>query len=357
MVLSVFFILLTAEIFCRITLKPIDLFEITGKMTGNINYEEFTDAFCAFKGRPNYVYKKREFKTINNFGFISTPNLTLEKPKNTIRIVFLGESSTAGVGYTLSDNETWPWQVIEIIKKQYPNLNIEFINGALGGYTTFESFGRLWSRIRFFKPDIVCVCHGWNDMYYFTKEKMDNIVSWRTQSDGDWNYNIRKLKIIEPFSLDEIFRYSQLLTRLRLKFSFQNTGETGNYKSHSKQYDIRGLEVFRENLRLIKMSTNLMGTKLFVCKQPTLIVSGLSLEQQKRCRLNFHNFNFQTHLDAFTNIYRVIDEEIDHESIIDLTSISGVPEYFSDHIHPTREGAKKIASLVSKKIIQSLVSH
>lgn len=350
------------EFFCRLRYKHIDLWEITGrKPTSQANEWGVTDAFSAFKFKAGYVYKDRKlYKTVNNFGFISTPNLTVTKPDKTIRIVFLGESATAGTGYNLSDKDTWPWQAIQLIKKELPRLNIDFINGAVGGYTSFESYGRLWSRIRFFNPDIICVYHGWNEMYYFTKGKIDNIVHWRENRDGSWDFNEPEYtKIIQPLFVDYFIRYSQLLTKLRLKLSKLHTGEINSEKKEqllSKEYDKRGLEVFRKNLKLIKMTSELIGAKLFVCKQATLIVSGLASEQQ-RCRYNYHGFDHEAHIDAFNNIYRIIEEEIDADSIIDVTPISGTPEYFNDHIHPTKQGSSKIAEIVSKKIIQWIESN
>ena len=99
----------------------------------------------------------------------------------------LGESSTAGTGHNLPDAETWPCRTAELLKAQFAGRDIEFINAAAGGYTTFESDGRLWSRLRFFRPDIVVVYHGWNDMYYFNPTDLDAITRWRVLDDGTWS--------------------------------------------------------------------------------------------------------------------------------------------------------------------------
>ncbi len=269
------------------------------------------DAFSAFSGRPGEygVYKGRLDKTINRYGFISTPDLTVAKPDGTIRIAFLGGSSTAGTGPGLADRDTWPWRVTEMVKAAFPGRHIDFINGALPKYTTFESYGRLWSRIRFFKPDIICVYHGWSEMGYFTADKIDSITSWR---DG---------------------------------------GGMPAGRPVSKALDKRGLEIFRGNLDLIKMAAGLIGAKLFVCKEATLAVGGLSPAEQKRCRYDYHGFGHEAHVAAFKDIYAVIDREIDPGSVIDVTPVSGVPGYFMDHVHPTVQGSGKIAEIVSKKII------
>jgi len=163
------------EIAVRILRPHLDLYELTGRIPYGkhpMSGWAIVDAFSAYRARAG---KYDEGKTVSKQGFISTPDIPVDKPHNTIRIAFLGESSTAGVGkHNLKDEGTWPYQTVSMIRNK-TSWQIDFINGALGGYTSFESYGRLWSRIRHFKPDIVIVCHGWNEMYYFGK--VDNVVN------------------------------------------------------------------------------------------------------------------------------------------------------------------------------------
>lgn len=348
-------IFMAAEAYIRFTRSYTDLWVVTGREVGKNPMEKWAlvDAFSAYKGRSgNYHGKNR--KTVNKHGFISTPKISIKKAENTLRIVFVGGSSTAGTGRDLADEDTWPWRVAEILRRDLKEKKIEFINAALGGYTTFESFGRLWSRIRFFSPDIIVVYHGWNEMYYFNKG--DEIISWRTLPDGSWGFHrTPKLAIYEPYWIDYLLRCSQLLTRFRLSISTQLNGEIGVSKKLKDNYDKRGLEVFRTNLRLIKEAASIFDAKLFVAKQATLIVPNLAEDDRNRCRYNYHGFNHDAHIDAFNQIYRIIDEEIEGEDIIDVTQLSGVSEYFYDHIHPTELGSKEIARIVAKSLQSQVV--
>jgi hypothetical protein len=94
-------------------------------------------------------------------------------------------------------------------------------------------------------------------------------------------------------------------------------------------------------------TARVLGAQLFVAKQATLIVPDLPVEEQRRCRYSIHGFNHAAHVDAFQQIYRVIDEEFTANRIINVTSLSGYPKYFHDHIHPTTEGAHQIATIIS----------
>ena len=62
-------------------------------------------------------------------------------------------NTTAGTGKNLPDEQTWPWKVVEAVRKAVPHKKVTLINAALGGYSSLESYGRFWSRIRFFAPE------------------------------------------------------------------------------------------------------------------------------------------------------------------------------------------------------------
>lgn len=340
------FLLLEAGI--RLTQPYVDLLALTGRKIGANPMREwaYVDAFSAYRGKPGQY---DEGKTVNSYGFISTPELTLEKPDNTIRIVFLGGSSTAGTGVNLPDEATWPWQTAVLLQERFPEYNIEFINGALGGYTSFESYGRLWSRIRFFSPDVVVVNHGWNEMYYF--DRIDNMPAWRTSPDGNWDFDQAPapVTLLEPLPIDSVIRFSQTLTYLRLALASSAAGEAGARRDVplADTYDRRGIDVWRTNLRLLRDTADLLGAELFVMKQPTLIVPDLPPAERERVRYEYHGFDHEAHLDAYQRIYQTIDEEIAPERIIDVTPLSGRPELFFDHVHPTADGAAEISRLVA----------
>jgi hypothetical protein len=277
-------------------------------------------------------------------------------PSGAIRIVVLGGSSTAGTGWNLPDVQTWPWKVHERLSKELSNQTGQFINAAVGGYSSFESLGRLWSRIRFLKPDILVVNHGWNEMYYFSS--VNELFERHTLPDGSWSLDVNSqpVTIYEPLWLDRFFRPSQLLTRVRFKFSTMISGEVGGTASETlaTSCDRRSVDVWRMNLRLIRETASLMGAKLFIAKQATLVVPELPASERARCRYKFHGFDHDAHVRAFSDIYRVIDDEIPQGSIVDLTVLSGQPEYFNDHVHPTPKGTTAIARIVATHLVNYL---
>ncbi|MBT3222919.1 MAG: hypothetical protein HN348_27900, partial [Proteobacteria bacterium] len=111
--ISTFLSCAVAEFAVRASLPHKDLWTWTGRAPGKNPMGDWAqvDAFSAYKAKPG-AYKDMG-KSVNSHGFISTPELSLEKPDDTLRIVFLGGSSTAGTGKILSDEETWPWKVTQ----------------------------------------------------------------------------------------------------------------------------------------------------------------------------------------------------------------------------------------------------
>ncbi len=345
--LLIFLIIL--EVILRTVYSPINLEELTGIVPtpDPMSKWAMNDPYAAFTGIPGQFAPD---KTINSYGFISTPEIKKEKDSSVLRIVILGESSSAGTGYILKDQETWPWILSEILNDSL-DQKVEVINAAMGAYTSFESYGRLWSRIRFFNPDMVIVNHGWNEMYYFNDEMANNPTGAKKPG---WTVNQPiKVRTIEPNALDGALSWSQIYSRLRSMTGTPiNNGEVAEPKELQNSYNPIGIEIWRENLRLIKEFCLNRNIKLLVFKQPTLITESTKPEDQKRCRISNHGFDYEAHVDAYKAIYKVIDDEI--EFVIDGTSISGKGSYFYDHVHTTPEGSQAIANLAAQKLLTIL---
>lgn len=326
---------LLLEIIIRVSFTKIDYYD------NPMNYWSEPSPYFNMTAKPG-IYGD---KTVNSHGFISTPEISFSKSDSLIRIVFLGGSSTAGMGFNLKDEETWPWKTIQLLKNQNKHIKLDFINGALGAFTTFESYGRLWSQLRFFKPDIIVVSHAWNDLYYFN-EMADNPMLWHREiakERPNEGWNAIKIKLLS---------WSQILTRIKIFIdkSRYTKGEIGNDKGLTSKYNTKGLDIYEENMVLLKSFANEFNCELFICKQPTLISKNSSEKDKAKCRYEYHGFNHEEHVKAFNAIYSLIDEKMENKNIIDLTSLSGISENFYDHIHPTSRGSSKIAKIVSDSL-------
>ena len=343
---------LVLEIMVRGLYPKVSLLELTGRQPTENPMRAWArnDSYAAYSAIPG---KYDEQKTVNTHGFISTPEIKMEKDSNTTRMIFLGGSSTAGTGVNIADEKTWPWLTAEKLRAASSG-EIDFINAALGGYSTFESYGKLWSQLRFYTPDIVIMYHGWNEMYYFN-EIADSPISWKKTFSVNGK---TKMESLPPLAVDRYIAWSQLLTKVRVKLS-RNTALSGEYKLGENEplkndFNEKGLAIFRENLRLIQAFCEQYNIELFVCKQATLITSNTSETDRERCHYEFHGFDHDAHVRAFEKIYEVIDQEVAENNIIDLTHLSGVSSHFYDHIHQTELGNDLISDQVYQYLLRAV---
>ena len=204
--------LLAGEAYLRLASEPVSLGRITGVGEHRNPMEGWAviDAFSAYRHRPG---DGMEGRRVNGHGFVSTPEVPVEASGHAAaalpRRVLDGRN-----GRGLADRETWPWQTAEMLR-QRTGREVDFLNGAASGYTTFESYGRLWSRDRHFSPDVVIVMHGWNELQYFAR--MDRILSWRQLEGGGWSFDAARVPgSYPPWPVDRLIGSSELLTRSRL---------------------------------------------------------------------------------------------------------------------------------------------
>jgi len=99
---------------------------------------------------------------INSFGFRS-PEIAVDKPAGRLRLAFLGGSTTYCAEVS-SDQMTWPYLVAAAIKRHFPDLDIDFINGGIPGYSTGTLRPYLEKRVARFHPDVIVVYEAANDL-------------------------------------------------------------------------------------------------------------------------------------------------------------------------------------------------
>ena len=160
---------------------------------------------------------------INAFGFRG-PDLETPKSSRTIRIAFLGGSTTFCTEVT-SNSHTWPDLVMKNLREAEPGIHVDYINAAVPGYTTENSLLALRHRVAQHRPDIVIIYHSSNDLASitrkFAKEQgvyQESTPNWLSRHSRLW-VHLSTLASIYFARMDE----SQ--DRNRLNFDYQQAGE------------------------------------------------------------------------------------------------------------------------------------
>ena len=97
----------------------------------------------------------------NSQGLRADHGIPPEKPPGEIRILFLGDSCT--FGYGLLHTETFVYQVEQMLRTQFPNVQLQCINAGVPGYTLFQGLRLLETQGSRYHADLVVANFGFND--------------------------------------------------------------------------------------------------------------------------------------------------------------------------------------------------
>jgi len=98
----------------------------------------------------------------NSLGFRG-PEIAVPKPAGTVRIAFLG-ASTTWCGEVSSNEKVWPHLVAAQLRHAYPKAAIDYVNAGVPGYTVESSIANLRHRVAPLQPDVIVIYHATNDL-------------------------------------------------------------------------------------------------------------------------------------------------------------------------------------------------
>jgi len=132
-----------------------------------LSYPQFylKDKTLFWKFRPNQTIKSNFFVEgvyqINSYG-LRDLEFSKEKRAGTFRVICLGNSCT--FGWRVKSDETYPKQLEKLLNEDLDYKKYEVINGGVTGYSSFQGKRFLREQILKYKPDIITICYGWNDL-------------------------------------------------------------------------------------------------------------------------------------------------------------------------------------------------
>jgi len=173
--------------------------------------------YLAYSNRPNFRSREGARRQVSHNSFGNRgPEVTIQKPADTFRIVCLGGSSTYGHGPS-SNEHTWPARLQQRLHDGNPDRKVEVVNAGCRGYSTFESLGNYAFRMSDLDPDLVLVYHTVNDMRQalYLDVQRDNThwrAIWREMPESTWDGS-----------------YTYLFWRRYLTDHFERFGDIGNF--------------------------------------------------------------------------------------------------------------------------------
>lgn len=136
-------------------------FSLQGKYSEMYRYSLDRDIFYEFTPNWEGEYFPGYFVKINSFG-LNDDEIEIQKPKNTLRILCLGDSMT--FGWRVNKENAYPNRLEKLLQNTSSNMTFQVINAAIPGYNARQEVAYLTKYGNQWKPDIVLLGFYINDL-------------------------------------------------------------------------------------------------------------------------------------------------------------------------------------------------
>lgn len=149
----------------------------------------------------------------NALGFRGA-ELASEKPRGSLRVVCMGESSTYCTGIA-DDRDTYPARLQEALAAALPDRAIEVVNAGIGGYTTAENVLRCLFDVVPLQPDLVVYYYTHNDVHarrlpHLSRDYREFSRSWfEPHSAGGLVAALRRRAVLALGDIGELVRRTE----------------------------------------------------------------------------------------------------------------------------------------------------
>ena len=126
-----------------------------------------------------------------------------DQPK-AINIVCLGESSTAGIWLPWQDS--YPAQLQDLLRKKYPENNINVFVPPHVGQNTSQMENRIERHIEVYKPKILVIMAGYNNEWSLAESHISKFLELKNFE----NIKVRALVLLNNFRIFKMLRYAYL---------------------------------------------------------------------------------------------------------------------------------------------------
>lgn len=278
-----------------------------------------------------------------------------EKNDGELRIVFLGGSFVFDPESYGEDD--WPRRIESIVHKAgYEEVRI--LNAGVPGHTTFDSIARLLAEIHAYKPDMVVLCHAWNDMKYFNRitVKQSPLRVNRPllrETHGKFPPSLAT-RLADRIHLVRLIKALPTMFRGRL----HDEGLIPETDLLDEVSEL-GIDQFRLNLRTFADVCRNIGARPVLLVQPSLVTLDNESEVRERVAYHWVAMTHRAVFEAFLECRKAMHGTAGEKScaVWDFTgNFEGDTAYFVDHVHLSRDGSSAFARLIADSLIPELES-
>jgi lysophospholipase L1-like esterase len=281
---------------------------------------------------------------VNSMGFRG-PELIVPKPLGTIRVAFLG-ASTTWCAEVSSNHHVWSHLVTEDLRRAWAGIDIDYVNGGVPGYTIRSSRKNLDLRIAPLQPDIIVIYHAANDL----------------------SAELRGLAVRQGVLAEAKFKSLSWPSNYSLLWKLAEINMRVLFAQHAAARDVDRLALdveklgdpFRESLTDLVVAAKGEAPLVILATFATQLRQGQDDEQLKaasQSAMYYMPFMTPSHLirayDRYNDIIRDVAADADVVLVDDIEAIPGTAEYFTDSVHFTDAGSRAQAERISR-VLKSL---
>lgn len=292
---------------------------------------------------------------INSLGFRGD-EFGFNKKSNNVRIAFLGGSTSFCAEVTNNDS-TWPELVGSFLRREFPFLSFQIINGSVPGYGIEDSFINFKYRILPLKPDLVVLYHATNDISFSSRIAAIN-SGLLNESESFHGSSLLKFLSKNSFLFDLV--YKNLVIYLR-----QNILESSEtLKSYPISYSDRFIS-YLDSVNILCKNNNILislytfSTKFRKSQSKDQYIKNMNTSMYYMPWMSpsalfdaFDIFNTRMKNYAEKSKYAYIDTL--------HNNIPGNDEFFVDSVHFTDRGSRMMAirvfnALKRENIVEKII--
>jgi lysophospholipase L1-like esterase len=292
-----------------------------------------------------------------------------QKPVNTYRVIVLGGSTVMGQGAPRPSQN-----LVGMLRKAVrergltgPNgKRVEFINAGVYAYTSAQEYLYLVADLLRFRPDLVVVYDGWNDIYsdYQSAHSNAERLTWSYSIAGSARLLAENLRY---FLTESDFRLG--MAELPWRVLHGVSDRLSSYLSHksdekqsefvSKPLDARATENYSRNRRaFLALADDQLSVALFL--QPLVGMDDRTLSAEEKASwwypqldIGYKKIPFYEHARQILEDLKERNQDNGHYCIADLShSLNGVSEaVYADHGHLLPRGNEVVAAHMLDKLV------
>lgn len=106
------------------------------------------------------------------------PEPVVPKPPGTIRIAFLGASTTFSAEAS-SEASTWPAQAVALLRERFPNRRFDYVNAGVPGIAQESMRALLRHRVAATDPDVIVIYEATNELAVQSRQAAQRSGLWQ----------------------------------------------------------------------------------------------------------------------------------------------------------------------------------